>query len=364
MTKPATTDEPVAKARAMDPAKVRTAINHILGDNAAKALLIEELLKSDLHVFNGMSHMNVVHPDRRANSRTAIVLDTETTGLNHLEDKVIQLSMLKVLYDEHGIVEITEEFFDQFQDPGHPLDPKITQLTGITDAQVSGQKIDIEAAKKFVEGADLIIAHNAAFDRKMVEHNLPEIGFATMNWACSIKDVDWENRHAGSPKLELLVHSQGYVYPAHNAYADCKATAFMLTCQFDLDTETFTDILDTLKRRKVMVMATGLQFGRQEPLKAAGWKWSPDRSGDAGDKCWFITISTPEEAQNAAKSAKEAYGGDVMLPIRVITAENAYSTRLPPQVPNGFHVKSPLKALNAEDIIVDNKNDDEPSFKF
>lgn len=355
--------------------KIKNAISQIIADAdpASYEAMMEEIIRSstermrasltkaDCHVMLGLSHMNVFHADRVQGSSLAVVMDTETTGLDPKTDEVIQLSMLKVRFDKGGIVEITEEFFDQFQEPAKPISAEITSLTGITNEQVAGQKIDQEAAAKFIEDADVIIAHNASFDRKFVEARLPDIGFADKNWACSLKDVRWKARTTSSPKLELLVHSQGYVYPAHNAYADCKATAFVLSRKFDGDVEPMAEIYDVMKRDKVMVMATGLPFGRQEPLKAAGFKWSPDRSGEAGDKCWHLTVSTAEEAQEAAKAVKEAFGGDVIVPIRKITPKNAYSDRLSPVIPKGFETKNPLKALNMHDMNVDEEH---PDFGF
>lgn len=347
-----------------DHTKLEAAIDKILASPEATEVLLARMRVKDLHVMRGLSHMGVSDPERRDSARVAIVLDTETTGLEPNEDKVIQLAMIKVLYDDDGIVEITDDVFDQMEDPGAPLDPKITRLTGITDEQLKGQKIDRDAVRAFIEGVDLFIAHNAAFDRKFMEKGFKECGFDKVSWACSIRDVDWEARAVGSPKLELLVHSRGYVYPAHNAQADIRATAFILNENFDQETSAMSDILESLDRPHVMVMATGLPFGRQDPLKNAGFKWSPDRGGDAGDKCWWITVSTPQEAQDAAKALKEAFGGDVMLPTRRFTPKTSYSDRLPPVVRNGFETKNPLKAIGAEDLIKGHEEPGQSSFGF
>jgi DNA polymerase III subunit epsilon len=51
------------------------------------------------------------------------------------------------------------------EDPGIPLDPKITKLTGLTSSDLAGQAIDEAAAVEILSSADIIVAHNAAFDR-------------------------------------------------------------------------------------------------------------------------------------------------------------------------------------------------------
>lgn len=55
------------------------------------------------------------------------------------------------------------------QQPGKPIPPEITKLTSITDEMVSGQMIDMQAVHDLVAPADLIIAHNAGFDRPFCE---------------------------------------------------------------------------------------------------------------------------------------------------------------------------------------------------
>lgn len=333
-----------------DNTKLVSAIQKILASPEATQTLFAELEKADFHVLRGMRHMFVSHPDREANARTAIVLDTETTGLDNTKDEIIQLSMLKIKYDDDGIVSITEDFFDQLQDPGVPLSEEIQRLTGFTDADLKDQKIDLDAAAAFMKDVDLIIAHNASFDRKFVEKKFPSLGFDKIDWACSIKDVKWDKRVTGSAKLELLALHAGYVYPAHNAKADCTATAFVLSQTYNGETEVMTDIVASRKTQKVMILGVGIPFERKDVVKEAGFRWCGETTGEAGEKCWYKTVGTPEEAQEAADALRQAFGGDVRLPVRRYTAKNAYSDRLPPKEINGFEVKNPLKALGLEDL--------------
>lgn len=48
---------------------------------------------------------------------------------------------------------------------------KITAITGIEDAMVEGKSIDRLAVAAFAALAALVIAHNAAFDRKYLERS-------------------------------------------------------------------------------------------------------------------------------------------------------------------------------------------------
>lgn len=91
-----------------------------------------------------------------------IFFDTETTGLNCLNCKIIELAMLTV---ENG--EIIDEY-DEFVDIGEKLNPKITHLTGITDEDldVRGLYEDViaEDLRERLTPGTLMIAHNCQFD--------------------------------------------------------------------------------------------------------------------------------------------------------------------------------------------------------
>ena len=56
-----------------------------------------------------------------------VIFDLETTGLDLVKDRIIQISYIKV--SPNG----EEERGDQLENPEKPIDPMITQLTGISN---------------------------------------------------------------------------------------------------------------------------------------------------------------------------------------------------------------------------------------
>ena len=88
---------------------------------------------------------------------------------------------------------VVEVLHDESQahrnDPGRPLPAEITHLTGLTDDDVRGERIDVEAASALIEGSGLIVAHNARFDRPFVERVLPAA--RARPWACTRAEVPW-----------------------------------------------------------------------------------------------------------------------------------------------------------------------------
>src|SRR5690606_31756979 len=73
----------------------------------------------------------------------------------------------------------------------------------------------------------LVIAHNAAFDRPMLEKHWPV--FADKHWACSLADIDWKSEGLGSARLDYLLMRQGWFHDGHRALADAMAGLFLLT---------------------------------------------------------------------------------------------------------------------------------------
>lgn len=103
----------------------------------------------------------------------SVILDTETTGLEK-DARIIELSVInckgKVLY--------TSLF-----DPGIPLPDKITEITGLTDADLAGKpSFSDEIAKISAALKDKIIAGwNVDFDIKRLEYEYGITGFVFDN---------------------------------------------------------------------------------------------------------------------------------------------------------------------------------------
>lgn len=104
----------------------------------------------------------------------AVILDTETTGLNPETDKIIELGMVSFEFcASTGQAFRVLGTFNQLEAPGFPIPPESTKIHGITDDMVRGKVIDENEVISFIENAKLIIAHNAKFDRPFVESRFP-----------------------------------------------------------------------------------------------------------------------------------------------------------------------------------------------
>jgi DNA polymerase III epsilon subunit-like protein len=112
--------------------------------------------------------------------KLGVIVDLETTGLDFAKAEVIELGMTKFCYSARDEITLLAETFQSFNQPSRPIPAEVTQLTGITDDMVQGHRIDAAAVKLFVADANIVIAHNAAFDRGLCGAALPDLCTETL----------------------------------------------------------------------------------------------------------------------------------------------------------------------------------------
>jgi DNA polymerase-3 subunit epsilon len=165
-------------------------------------------------------------------TRTAVLLDTETTGLDTQKNEIIELAMVKFDYLPDGRIVGVRDTFSAFNEPREPIPPEVTSLTGITDDMVAGHRFDDAAVTAFVDDAAIVIAHNSEFDRKFAERYWPV--FEQKPWGCSATEIEWKKHGFAGAQLGYLLNGAGYFHAAHRASDDCHALLEVLA--FELPT--------------------------------------------------------------------------------------------------------------------------------
>lgn len=211
-----------------------------------------------------------------------LVLDTETTGLDASKDRIMELALLRVTVDgASGQPVGTVQVYDGLEDPGIPIPREVQDITGITPAMVRGQALDVARIVELLQGVDLVVAHNAGFDRPFVEARLPV--FQDCAWACSVHDVPWKTHGRRSAKLENLALDLGWFYDAHRAEMDCHALLAVLSAPLGTR-NALAGVLERARHPSYRLLATHAPFDAKDRLKARGYRWSTQ------DKVWSIQL--------------------------------------------------------------------------
>lgn len=264
----------------------------------------------------------------RGETRRGVLIDTETTGLDQETDEVIELALLPFEYErETGRVVSVDDAaaLSAFREPSFAIPPEATRLHGITNEMVKGKIIDPAQVKAIIDPAHLVIAHNAAFDRPMVEKHWPL--FEEKHWACSFVDIDWKSEGIGSAKLDYLLYAHGWFHEGHRALSDALATLFLLTQALPQSKQlALAALLASARRPLRAVRAEETAFEQRAALKARGYRWDEGKGKRA--KAWWNMTSDPDA--EVAWLRSEIYRDDRQIPVVNVPPTRRYSYRLWP----------------------------------
>jgi DNA polymerase-3 subunit epsilon len=257
-------------------------------------------------------------------TRTAVLLDTETTGLDTQKNEIIELAMVKFDYLPDGRIVGVRDTFSAFNEPREPIPPEVTSLTGITDDMVAGHRFDDAAVTAFVDDAAIVIAHNSEFDRKFAERYWPV--FEQKPWGCSATEIEWKKHGFAGAQLGYLLNGAGYFHAAHRASDDCHALLEVLA--FELPTTgapALALLLETARKPTVRVWAEQSLFELKDSLKRRGYKWSD--GSDGRPKSWYVDVCETVLQDEIAFLRTEIYLHDVEPRLQTLTAFSRFSAR-------------------------------------
>ncbi len=266
-----------------------------------------------------------VTPDGTPTQR-GIFLDVETTGLDPATDQIIELAMVPFDFARDGRIFTVQESFERYRDPGRPIPPSVTELTGISDETVAGQAIDPAEVAAFIEGATIVVAHNAGFDRLFAERFCS--AFAKVEWGCSWREIDWRSEgFTEGAKLTQLATAAGFFYSGHHAENDCRAGIEMLSRPLPRSGRLALDILlASIQTPRWRVWATGAPFDRKDTLKLRGYRWND--GADGHPRAWFMDVTAENLEGERQFLRRDVYRRESMpIDAHRIDAIDRYSER-------------------------------------
>jgi DNA polymerase-3 subunit epsilon len=295
----------------------------MLTDDAAAALALQLEQHPNYRILRRLvPRTDFAEPDGRPQAK-GVVVDTETTGFNLDNDKIIEVGLVVFDYDpETGQVYRVLDTYGCLEDPKVPISPEITEITGITDGMVEGMRIDEGKVTEMVAGASLVIAHNSKFDRPFLERRFPV--FETVPWGCSFSQVDWIGEGLGTRKLDYIAAQFGFFFDAHRAEMDCLALLQILQQPLPKSRSiVLKSLLDKLPQKDWTVFALNSPFETKDTLKSRGYQW------DANRKVWHRTVTGSDDITVEVAWLKEVIykGRNVSLDFEVRDALLRYSLR-------------------------------------
>jgi DNA polymerase-3 subunit epsilon len=256
--------------------------------------------------------------------KVGIIVDFETTGLDPAKEEVIEAGLVKFRYSDADEITGVSGVFQSYNEPSVPVPALVTELTGITNDMVAGHRLDIAALEAFVADANIVIAHNAGFDRKFAERLSPT--FEHRHWACTQTEIDWRKHGFGGAKLGYLLADIGYFHKAHRAVDDCHALVEILAHPLPAMTRpAFAELIDCARRTTARIWAQRSPFELKDALKARGYRWNDGTDGRP--KSWFIDVDEDKCDAELSYLKKEIYQREVDIECRVMTALDRFSRR-------------------------------------
>jgi DNA polymerase-3 subunit epsilon len=187
-------------------------------------------------------------------SRPIVFFDLETTGINPVTDRIIEMALVKLLPDG------TRDKWVKLLNPGIPIPAESTAFHGFTDADVADAPVFKQIAKElhaWLKGCDFGGYNAARFDLPLLVEEFLRAGVPVDFGASRMVDVQ-----KIFFKMEQRTLSAAYKFycgktmeNAHSAEADINATIEVLEAQLDRYEDISQDV-DGLHAA----------FGDEEPL--------------------------------------------------------------------------------------------------
>lgn len=168
-------------------------------------------------------------------TKPLIVFDLETTGLDLVNDRIIQISYIKVYPDDK------EERENLFVNPGKSIPTEVSELTGIYDADVKNaptfKELSSSLNDKF-KGCDFAGFNSNHFDIPMLAEEFLRAGIDFDFSRCRLIDAQtifhkMERRNLAAAYKFYCGHKMEEDFEAHRADQDTEATYRVLMGEMD-----------------------------------------------------------------------------------------------------------------------------------
>ena len=199
-----------------------------------------------------------------------LILDTETSGLDPAAHACLEVGA--ILFDVASRSVLAQQSFllpvdTNAAEPINRIPAAVTQLP-------QPWSEGLRWFQHLAEAADVLVAHNAAFDRQWFGRGaLPPL---ERPWLCSMEDIRWpaDRQLRSRPSVRDLALAYGVpVWAAHRALTDCIYLAEVFARCDDLETL----LIRGLEPRRLV--RARVSFEERHQAKEAGFRWNDPIKG-------------------------------------------------------------------------------------
>ncbi|MCA0236030.1 MAG: 3'-5' exonuclease [Bacteroidetes bacterium] len=157
-------------------------------------------------------------------TRDLVFFDVETTGLNVIRDRIVQIALVKLFKNGQPPEELT-----MLINPGIPISEESMQIHGITPKDLANKPVFAQVAQKiwdFIGTSDLAGYNSNRFDVPMLMEEFARVGMEFDISKRRLIDVQriFYKMEPRTLKAAYRLYCQRELEDAHDALADVKAT--------------------------------------------------------------------------------------------------------------------------------------------
>src|SRR5262249_17127408 len=230
--------------------------------------------RSNYFPENGCSfYVGLTGMTRALASTPFVVVDLETTGGSARFDRVLEVAAIRV---ENGVV---QDRFECLVEPGMPIPPFVTRITGINQRLGSGKpSFDtlLPDLRRLLDGA-VLVAHNVSFDANFLSNAFSNAG---LPWdgerLCTLRLARRLIPGLHSYRLDSLCAFLGFSFvQRHRAGPDAEATLSVLQHLLNAAIERGIDSLASLLRLQHQPVSAKRRKGKVDEAQVASLPTGP-----------------------------------------------------------------------------------------
>ena len=235
-----------------------------------KPIVNEKEKDRELKKPSRSSEGSVENISTQSSPKNILILDTETTGLDNENDDCLEVGSILFNVKNRSVLAQQSFLLPVENNNAEKINNIPAEITRLPQPLFEA----IQYFQSLVQVSDVIVAHNAEFDKKWFGiKKLPQI---ERQWICSMDDITWpsDKQLKTRPSVKDLALAYGVpVWNAHRALTDCIYLAEVFKRCRDLE-----KLLIRALEPKILLRAE-ISYDNRHLAKNAGFRWNDSIKG-------------------------------------------------------------------------------------